>query len=241
MNLIIVGGFLGSGKTSLILSLAHFLVTNEDSAKTNLVIIENEVGEIGIDDKVLKSDGFSVKELFSGCVCCQLTSDLVTSLNDIQENINPKWITAIMSIVGDAGDDVPGVKGIGPGRSMELFSELDIVKKIIGTEEELRDRVNNNGLFFLEDRVPLKNLSKMWQKALIENQKVTDAYKLIDFEQLCLWLEKKDTLFKINMLKYIDDVLSKTGPKISNYQVLTKSLLSLEDNQLLEEDISRIF
>lgn len=92
MNLIIFGGFLGSGKTSLILSLAHFLVQKESTNKTNLVIIENEVGEIGIDDKVLKSDGFSVKELFSGCICCQLTSDLITTLNDIQENVNPKWV-----------------------------------------------------------------------------------------------------------------------------------------------------
>jgi G3E family GTPase len=92
MNLIIVGGFLGSGKTSIILSLAHFLVESEDSIKSNLVIIENEVGEIGIDDKVLKSDGYSVRELFAGCICCQLTSDLITTLNDINENINPKWV-----------------------------------------------------------------------------------------------------------------------------------------------------
>lgn len=92
MNLIIVGGFLGSGKTSIILSLAHFLVESKDSMKSNLVIIENEVGEIGIDDKVLKSDGYSVRELFAGCICCQLTSDLITTLNDINENINPKWV-----------------------------------------------------------------------------------------------------------------------------------------------------
>ncbi|MCH5139084.1 cobalamin biosynthesis protein P47K [Clostridiaceae bacterium UIB06] len=92
MNLIIFGGFLGSGKTSLILSLAHFLVESKNSVKTNLVIIENEVGEIGIDDKVLKSGGYSVKELFSGCICCQLTADLITTLNDIKKNINPKWV-----------------------------------------------------------------------------------------------------------------------------------------------------
>lgn len=92
MNLIIFGGFLGSGKTSLILSLAHFLVESENSIKSDLVIIENEVGEIGIDHKVLKSGGFSVKELFSGCICCQLTSDLITTLNDIYEKINAKWI-----------------------------------------------------------------------------------------------------------------------------------------------------
>lgn len=92
MNLIILSGFLGSGKTSVILSLADFLVKNEDSNLANTVIIENEIGEIGIDDKVLRSDGLEVRELFAGCICCQLTSDLVVTLNDIKEKINPKWV-----------------------------------------------------------------------------------------------------------------------------------------------------
>ncbi|QXE17390.1 GTP-binding protein [Clostridium sp. 001] len=92
MNLIIFGGFLGSGKTSLILSLAHFLVEKQSPNKQNLVIIENEVGETGIDDKVLKSKGLSVKELFSGCICCQLSSDLVITLNDLREKVDPEWV-----------------------------------------------------------------------------------------------------------------------------------------------------
>lgn len=93
MNIIIFGGFLGSGKTSTILSLARFIVEKEKSSvKPNLVIIENEIGETGIDDKVLKSSGYSVKELFSGCICCTLSADLTTMLNDIAERINPKWV-----------------------------------------------------------------------------------------------------------------------------------------------------
>ncbi|MCR4435467.1 MAG: GTP-binding protein [Clostridiales bacterium] len=96
MNIIIFSGFLGSGKTSLILSLAHYIVDHEldqeDPGKTNLLIIENEIGEIGIDDKVLKSGGYDVKELFAGCICCTLTADLTSSLNDIAEKVNPKWV-----------------------------------------------------------------------------------------------------------------------------------------------------
>jgi G3E family GTPase len=93
MNIIIFGGFLGSGKTTTILSLAHYIVEKEKSSdKPNLVIIENEIGETGIDDKVLKSNGYSVKELFSGCICCTLSSDLTIMLNDIAEKVNPKWV-----------------------------------------------------------------------------------------------------------------------------------------------------
>jgi len=92
MNLIIFCGFLGSGKTSLILSLAKYLVGEAKSDKPSLVIIENEIGEMGIDDKVLKSGGYDVRELFAGCICCQLTSDLVVALNDIHEKYNPRWV-----------------------------------------------------------------------------------------------------------------------------------------------------
>ena len=92
MNLIIFGGFLGSGKTSFILSLAHFLVEKQGKCKSEVVIIENEIGETGIDDKVFKSEGFNVKELFSGCICCQLTADLTLTLNELAKTLNPAWV-----------------------------------------------------------------------------------------------------------------------------------------------------
>ena len=94
MKIIIFGGFLGAGKTSLILSLAAFLVEKEKQnlPSTSLVIIENEIGETGIDDKVLKSGGYQVRELFAGCICCTLTVDLIVMLNEIAEKIRPEWV-----------------------------------------------------------------------------------------------------------------------------------------------------
>lgn len=106
MKLIVFGGFLGSGKTSLILSFARYLVekcgkqtivgnTQDNEAggtETSLVIIENEIGSMGIDNKIIKKLGFEVKELFSGCICCQLGTDLIAELKSIYENINPEWV-----------------------------------------------------------------------------------------------------------------------------------------------------
>ncbi len=107
MNIIIFGGFLGSGKTSLIISLAHFIVdgskaekgtlsigerASDAPVKTELVIIENEIGETGIDDKLLKKGGYSVKELFAGCICCTLATDLTTTLNQLAEDAAPGWV-----------------------------------------------------------------------------------------------------------------------------------------------------
>lgn len=90
MRLVIVSGFLGSGKTTFLLGLIKRLLP-EDGA-LDLVILENEVGEIGIDGAFLDREGLRVKELFSGCVCCQLAGDLVVSLRDIKSTLDPDCV-----------------------------------------------------------------------------------------------------------------------------------------------------
>ncbi len=94
MNVAIFTGFLGSGKTSLLLPLARFLVdgTRRDVSKASVVIIENEIGEVGIDDVVLRAEGLNVRELFGGCICCQLTADLTSCLNDLASEVDPEWV-----------------------------------------------------------------------------------------------------------------------------------------------------
>ena len=89
MKIILAGGFLGSGKTTFIRQLAEFLIKREGK---KVVIIENEAGEVSIDDKLLSQEGFQVKEIFGGCICCQLTSELTVALSQIKEQFNPGWI-----------------------------------------------------------------------------------------------------------------------------------------------------
>jgi G3E family GTPase len=140
VNLIIFGGFLGSGKTSLILSLSHFLLENKSSDSSNVVIIENEVGKIGVDDKILRYDGLSVRELFSGCICCQLSSDLVITLDDIHEKMNPKWVIIettglaypgkILSTLNEYGRNIDRIKIITVVDG-ERFKELIAVTPVL--------------------------------------------------------------------------------------------------------------
>ena len=63
MKFLIVGGFLGSGKTSFILNLAKYMVNVRGIQK--VAILENEIGEVGVDDKVLRGSGYRVKGMFS--------------------------------------------------------------------------------------------------------------------------------------------------------------------------------
>lgn len=94
MRIIILGGFLGSGKTSVLLQLAKYLVDKEKESSTEVkvAIIENEIGDVGIDDKVLLNEGFSVNNLFAGCACCSLAGELVHSIRTIQKELNPEWL-----------------------------------------------------------------------------------------------------------------------------------------------------
>ena len=98
MNFLVIGGFLGSGKTSFLLQLARYMVEKRGIKK--VVLLENEVGEVGVDDKVLKGAGYQVKNMFAGCVCCTLSGSLPLTIQEIQAHLNPDWI--IMETTGMA-------------------------------------------------------------------------------------------------------------------------------------------
>jgi G3E family GTPase len=79
MKLLLVTGFLGSGKTSLILALAR--AARERGRRTAIIV--NEIGEIGIDDQLMRRLDLDVWELTNGCICCTLTADLITTLQKL--------------------------------------------------------------------------------------------------------------------------------------------------------------
>ena len=93
MKLIILGGFLGSGKTTVLLQMAKYLTgENVKPGETKVAIIENEVGEQGIDDKLLKSGNYAVENLFAGCACCTLSGSVPGYIQKIQRELNPEWL-----------------------------------------------------------------------------------------------------------------------------------------------------
>ena len=93
MNVIILGGFLGSGKTTALIQFARYLTEISDqSRKYKVVIIENEIGEVGIDDQFLRGSGYKVDNLFDGCACCTVSGELMSSIMNIKEEMDPEWI-----------------------------------------------------------------------------------------------------------------------------------------------------
>jgi G3E family GTPase len=86
---------LGSGKTTVLLSLAEYITSKfqaDNPGRTAMAIIENEIGDVGIDNLIFESANYKVTSLFSGCVCCTLVSDLTRCVNEIAEKYRPSYI-----------------------------------------------------------------------------------------------------------------------------------------------------
>ena len=104
----IISGFLGAGKTTLISKLLKEALPDEQ-----LVLIENEFGEIGIDGGFLKDSGVEIREMNSGCICCSLVGDFGNALKDVLEKYSPDRVIIEPSGVGKLSDVIKAVKNIG--------------------------------------------------------------------------------------------------------------------------------
>jgi G3E family GTPase len=96
MKLLIIAGFLGSGKTTLLLQVAKRLA----EASQRIAIVENEMGEIGIDGDYLTLEGLHVQELLGGCICCTLAAGLVGTLEKVERLFQPDLV--ILEATGSA-------------------------------------------------------------------------------------------------------------------------------------------
>ncbi|MEY8427998.1 GTP-binding protein [Lachnospiraceae bacterium 46-15] len=103
----IISGFLGAGKTTLIKKLL------QDAFKgQQIVLIENEFGEIGIDGGFLKDAGIEIREMNSGCICCSLVGDFGTALQEVTEKYHPDRIIIEPSGVGKLSDVIHAVENL---------------------------------------------------------------------------------------------------------------------------------
>ena len=116
VNVLCIAGFLGSGKTTILLEVARALA--EDGAQ--LAVIENEIGEVGIDGGYVREQGLPVQELFGGCICCTLQVGLVRDAARGRDPYDPDWV-----IIEPTGLAAPGdILGAG-GRPLP---DLDVVR-----------------------------------------------------------------------------------------------------------------
>ena len=118
----IFSGFLGAGKTTLIKKLLKEAYKGEQ-----VVLIENEFGEIGIDGGFLKEAGIEIREMNSGCICCSLVGDFGEALKEVIQKYEPDRIIIEPSGVGKLSDVIKAVKKVEGEVDIKLNSFTTLV------------------------------------------------------------------------------------------------------------------
>ena len=134
----IISGFLGAGKTTLIAKLLKEAFPGEQ-----VVLIENEFGEIGIDGGFLKEWGVEIREMNSGCICCSLVGDFGTSLKEVVEKYHPDRIIIEPSGVGKLSDVIKAVKDLHIENEIRLNSA-----STVADASKVKVYMKNFGEFF---------------------------------------------------------------------------------------------
>ncbi len=134
----IISGFLGAGKTTLISKLLKEVLKDEQ-----VVLIENEFGEIGIDSGFLKDSGVEIREMNSGCICCSLVGDFGTSLKEVVDKYHPDRIIIEPSGVGKLSDVIKAVKDLHIENEIKLNSA-----STVADASKVKVYMKNFGEFF---------------------------------------------------------------------------------------------
>ena len=164
----IISGFLGAGKTTLIKKLLKDAFQGEQ-----VVLIENEFGEIGIDGGFLKEAGIQIREMNSGCICCSLVGDFGASLKEVISKYHPDRILIEPSGVGKLSDVIKAVQGVEEETGLVLNSYTTVVDA-----KKCKMYMRNFGEFF-NNQVEYAGAIIMSRTDIIDEAKAQAALELL--------------------------------------------------------------
>ena len=164
----IISGFLGAGKTTLIKKLLKDAFVGEQ-----VVLIENEFGEIGIDGGFLKEAGIEIREMNSGCICCSLVGDFGASLKEVVEKYHPDRILIEPSGVGKLSDVIKAVQGVQEEVDIVLNSYTTVVDA-----KKCKMYMRNFGEFF-NNQVEYAGAIIMSRTDIVDEKKAMASMELL--------------------------------------------------------------
>ena len=164
----IISGFLGAGKTTFIKRLVTDVFQKEQ-----IVLIENEFGEIGIDGGFLKEAGIQIREMNSGCICCSLVGDFGASLKEVISKYHPDRILIEPSGVGKLSDVIKAVQGVEEETGLVLNSYTTVVDA-----KKCKMYMRNFGEFF-NNQVEYAGAIIMSRTDIVDEAKAQAAMELL--------------------------------------------------------------
>ena len=196
----IISGFLGAGKTTFIKKMI------EESFKgEQIVLIENEFGEVGIDGGFLKDAGIEITEMNSGCICCSLVGDFAKNLHEVINKFHPDRILIEPSGVGKLSDVMKSVIDIEESEGVKLNALVTVVNAVKASKQmKAFGEFFNNQIEYAttvilsrsQNATPeqlefcVKQIQQLNPKAAI----ITTDWKAISGEQILKVIEGQDNL-----------------------------------------------
>ena len=196
----IISGFLGAGKTTFIKKMLEQAFVGEQ-----IVLIENEFGEVGIDGGFLKDAGIEITEMNSGCICCSLVGDFATNLNEVITKYHPDRILIEPSGVGKLSDVMKSVIDIEKEQDVKLNALVTVVnavkakKQMKAFGEFFNNQIEHATTIVLSrsqnaSAEQLEECVKMMQELNSKAAIITTAWDAIDGKQILKVMEGQDNL-----------------------------------------------
>ena len=196
----IISGFLGAGKTTFIKKMLEEAFVGEQ-----IVLIENEFGEVGIDGGFLKDAGIEITEMNSGCICCSLVGDFATNLNEVITKYHPDRILIEPSGVGKLSDVMKSVIDIEKEQDVKLNALVTVVnavkakKQMKAFGEFFNNQIEHATTIVLSrsqnaTAEQLEECVKMMQELNDKAAIITTAWDAIDGKQILKVMEGQDNL-----------------------------------------------
>ncbi|SFU52688.1 GTPase, G3E family [Clostridium sp. DSM 8431] len=242
MQVDIVSGFLGAGKTTLIKKILDSNLKEE-----KIVVIENEFGEVSIDGRILERYGINIKEINSGCICCSLTKDFKESLKDIKKLFNPDRIIIEPSGVAKLSDVIKSISEVREVKINNIITVIDALNfenYLENFDEFYVNQIKSARLVFINDRgrndKSLLNSTELKVKELNKRcEVVTLPIDNIDIREI---LKPKEEKQRFTRPSFKTGKIHKEEVKHEHHHSSEFSNISIETNKIFTEDnLKKIF
>lgn len=155
MRIIVLGGFLGSGKTTILMKIANAFI----KSGKKVAVLVNDIGTIGVDGKTIAAEGYSTTELPDGCVCCSLKSELQVAVRNVMVDVEPEVMIieptglALPVKIVEAIDSIPRLDPTAPRfDAPEIVGVVDAVRFPVFVrkkEEFVKDQLDGSKMIIM--------------------------------------------------------------------------------------------
>lgn len=245
MKILIVSGFLGAGKTTFIKYLAKTI-------NIEFIVLENEYAEIGVDGDLLAENNLKVWELSEGCICCSMQGDFKSSIEQIQQQINPEYLLIEPTGVGMLGQVIDNIKKLEKISDIELLNPITMLDVSCFTEylknfeDFFVDNIKNTGKVILTrtEQISFSELEKI--KEILKN--MNKEVEIISENYMNFGEEFFGNILNQNIRKEIIDNNFKVSTHINlrtfsqtNIKIETMDALGLFLSMLMEDEFGKVY